>query len=80
MLTGGREKLSKSEKNSRAIVRVGQSINLAVERFAAVGEAMADDNPEIKVDMYDACRDARTAGEYWGWALRHAFSRHSYTC
>ncbi len=41
---------------------MGQSVNLSVERFVAVGEAIADDNPEIRVDMYDACKDARAAG------------------
>lgn len=33
-----------------------------MERFAAVGEAIADDNPEIRNEMYDACKDARAAG------------------
>ena len=28
----------------------------------AVGEAIADDNPEIRADMCDACKDARAAG------------------
>lgn len=37
-------------------------MNFAVERFASVGEAIADDNPEIRNEMYDACKDARTAG------------------
>lgn len=41
---------------------MGQSVNFAVERFASVGEAIADDNPEIRNEMYDACKDARTAG------------------
>lgn len=47
----------------RAIGRVGQSVNLAVERFVTVGETIADDNPEIKADMYEACKDARAAGK-----------------
>lgn len=38
-------------------------MNLAVERFVTVGETIADDNPEIKQDMYDACKEARTAGK-----------------
>lgn len=33
-----------------------------MERFAAVGEAIADDNPEIRAEMYDACKDGRAAG------------------
>lgn len=48
----------------RAIGRVGQAVNLAVERFVTVGETIADDNPDIKQDMYDACKEARGAGEF----------------
>ncbi|XP_055532436.1 alpha-catulin isoform X8 [Wyeomyia smithii] len=51
-----------SERTLRAIGRVGQAVNLAVERFVTVGETIADDNPEIKQDMYDACKEARAAG------------------
>lgn len=47
----------------RAIGRVGQAVNLAVERFVTVGEAIADDNHDIKQDMYDACKEARAAGK-----------------
>jgi len=42
---------------------VGQAVNLAVERFVTVGETIADDNPDIKQDMYEACKEARAAGE-----------------
>lgn len=52
-----------SERTLRAIGRVGQAVNLAVERFVTVGETIADDNPEIKQDMYDACKEARAAGK-----------------
>lgn len=52
-----------SERTLRAIGRVGQAVNLAVERFVTVGEAIADDNHDIKQDMYDACKEARAAGE-----------------
>ncbi|XP_055312138.1 alpha-catulin [Sitodiplosis mosellana] len=51
-----------AERTLRVIDRIGQSVNLAVERFVTVGETIADDNPEIKQDMYDACKEARTAG------------------
>jgi hypothetical protein len=47
----------------RAVARVGQAVNLAVERFVTVGETIADDNPEIKEDMYEACKEARAAGK-----------------
>lgn len=52
-----------SEKALRAIGRVGQSVNLAMERFVAVADKIGDDNPDIKQDMYEACKEARTAGE-----------------
>uniref|UniRef100_A0A182Q8M1 Alpha-catulin n=1 Tax=Anopheles farauti TaxID=69004 RepID=A0A182Q8M1_9DIPT len=55
-----------SEQKMRAIGRVGQAVNLAVERFVTVGETIADDNPEIKQDMYDACKEARAAGKSSG--------------
>ncbi|XP_054166847.1 alpha-catulin-like [Oppia nitens] len=61
-LVNAREKPIKTEKQLKAIVRVGQSVNLSVERFVAVGEAIADDNPEIRAEMCDACKDARAAG------------------
>lgn len=52
-----------SERTLRAIGRVGQAVSLAVERFVTVGETIADDNPEIRQDMYDACKEARAAGK-----------------
>lgn len=59
-LVSAKDKALRSEQAVRA--RVGQAVNLAVERFVSVGEAIADDNIEIKLDMYDACRSARAAG------------------
>lgn len=61
-LVNHREKPIVSSKTCRAVVRVGQAASLAVERFVAVGEAIADDHPEIRQDMYDACREAHMAG------------------
>ncbi|XP_067001929.2 alpha-catulin [Anabrus simplex] len=57
-----RERPLCSERSLRAVARVGQAVNLAVERFVTVGETIADDNPEIKQDMYEACKEARAAG------------------
>ncbi|KAK7872270.1 hypothetical protein R5R35_012118 [Gryllus longicercus] len=57
-----RERPLCSERSLRAVARVGQAVNLAVERFVTVGETIADDNPEIKTDMYEACKEARAAG------------------
>lgn len=62
MGVNGRERmLPRNDKQLRAIVRIGQSVNFAVERFAVVGEALGDDNPEIRAEMYEACKDARQA-------------------
>lgn len=36
-----------------------------MERFVTVGETIADDNPDIKQDMYEACKEARAAGELY---------------
>ncbi|XP_018903579.1 alpha-catulin isoform X2 [Bemisia tabaci] len=61
-LINHRERGYCSERSIRAVARVGQAVNLAVERFVTVGETIADDNPEIKTDMYQACKEARAAG------------------
>ena len=34
----------------------------AIERFVVVGETIADENPDIQPEMYDACQEARIAG------------------
>lgn len=52
-----------SARALRAVARVGQAVNLAVDRFVTVGETIADDNPEIRDDMYDSCKEARSSGE-----------------
>jgi len=54
----------KAERSRRALGRVGRAVQSAVERFVLVGETIADDNPDIKLDMYEACREARNAGNY----------------
>jgi hypothetical protein len=67
-----RERPLCSERSLRAVARVGQAVNLAVERFVTVGETIADDNLEIKDDMYEACKEARAAGKYLS-ELPHLF-------
>lgn len=62
-LISHRERPLCSDRSLRAVARVGQAVNLAVERFVTVGETIADDNPEIKQDMYEACKEARVAGK-----------------
>lgn len=46
------------------MAKVGQAVNLAVERFVTVGETIADDYPEVRQGMYEACKEARQAGKY----------------
>ena len=58
----------KAERSRRALGRVGRAVQAAVERFVLVGETIADDNSDIKLEMYEACREARNAGKtpsYW---------------
>lgn len=70
-----RERPLCSDRNLRAVARVGQAVNLAVERFVTVGETIADDNPEMKEEMYEACKEARVAGElshyFWSSGETH---------
>lgn len=47
-----------------AVAKVGQAVNLAVERFVTVGETIADDYTEVRQGMYEACKEARQAGTY----------------
>lgn len=46
-----------------AIARVGEAVNMAVERFVTVGETIADDYAEVRQGMYEACKEARQAGK-----------------
>ena len=58
-----KEKSKVSEKTLRILVQVGQVVNQAVGNFVSVGESIADENPEIKNEMCEACQEARQAGE-----------------
>ncbi|CAK5113131.1 unnamed protein product [Meloidogyne enterolobii] len=52
ILTGGRPK---SDRALRAALKIGTAVEAAVERFVAVGETIADENPDIQPELYDAC-------------------------
>ncbi|CAB3410886.1 unnamed protein product [Caenorhabditis bovis] len=52
----------KSERAMRAALKVGSAVEAAIERFVCVGETIADENPDIQPEMYDACTEARLAG------------------
>ncbi|XP_074653442.1 alpha-catulin-like isoform X2 [Tubulanus polymorphus] len=62
-LVNARDRPIKSEKTLKALVRVGQAVNLAISRFVTVGESIAEENVEIRNDMCDACKEARISGE-----------------
>ena len=42
--------------------QIGSAVQAAVERFVVVGETIADENPDVQPEMYDACHEARVAG------------------
>ena len=69
-----------TERNAMALLRVGEAVSIAVERFVSVGEAMAYGNPSIKLEMLDACRQATSAGGFLflsqkisSWKINHFF-------
>ncbi|KAM6086887.1 alpha-catulin [Chlamydotis macqueenii] len=62
-LINHKDKPKRSDKTLQAIQRVGQAVNLAVGRFVTVGEAIANENHELKEEMSVACIEARRAGE-----------------
>lgn len=51
-----------SDRAAQALMKVGESLHVAVERFVSVGEKIAYENQMIKTDMLDACKQARVAG------------------
>ncbi|XP_014450681.2 alpha-catulin [Alligator mississippiensis] len=62
-LINHKDKPKRSDKTLQAIQRVGQAVNLAVGRFVTVGEAIANENRELKEEMNIACIEAKRAGE-----------------
>uniref|UniRef100_A0A8C4K6E3 Alpha-catulin n=1 Tax=Dromaius novaehollandiae TaxID=8790 RepID=A0A8C4K6E3_DRONO len=62
-LINHKDKLKRSDKTLQAIQRVGQAVNLAVAKFVTVGEAIANENHELKEEMSVACIEAKRAGE-----------------
>ncbi|XP_032591206.1 alpha-catulin isoform X2 [Drosophila grimshawi] len=42
---------------------IGHSLSISVERFITIGEIIAEENTDIKADMYEAAREARDAGK-----------------
>jgi hypothetical protein len=59
IITGNKPR---SERALRAAMKIGTAVEAAVERFVVVGETIADENPDIQPEMYDACQNARIAG------------------
>ncbi|RNA27100.1 alpha-catulin-like isoform X2 [Brachionus plicatilis] len=52
-----------SERTAKALCKVGETVNLAIERFVSVGESIAYENESIRYEMLEACREARVAGQ-----------------
>lgn len=52
-----------SEQKLVACKRVGQAINMAVDRLVTIGEIIAEGFQDIKADMFDCCKDARDTGK-----------------
>ncbi|XP_063548618.1 alpha-catulin isoform X3 [Cydia strobilella] len=53
---------TRGDASGAAVQRVGAAVCCAVERFVAVGETIADDNPDVRHSMVLACKEARAAG------------------
>lgn len=51
----------KETTSARDMLRVGQALHVSVEKFLALGEGIARDSPEAKLQMFEACKDARLA-------------------
>ncbi|XP_072460463.1 alpha-catulin [Notamacropus eugenii] len=62
-LINHKDKTKWSDKTLQAIQRVGQAVNLAVGRFVTVGEAIANENWDLKEEINIACLEAKQAGE-----------------
>ncbi|XP_044514207.1 alpha-catulin [Gracilinanus agilis] len=62
-LINHKDKTKRSDKTLQAIQRVGQAVNLAVGRFVTVGEAIANENWDLKEEINIACMEAKQAGE-----------------
>uniref|UniRef100_A0A8D0HAW9 Alpha-catulin n=1 Tax=Sphenodon punctatus TaxID=8508 RepID=A0A8D0HAW9_SPHPU len=62
-LINHKDKPKRSDRTLQGIQRVGQAVNLAVGRFVTVGEAIANENRELKEEMSIACTEAKRAGE-----------------
>ncbi|KAI9578901.1 alpha-catulin-like [Glossina fuscipes] len=52
-----------NEQKLLACKRVGQGINMAVDRLMTIGEIIADGHVDIKADMFECCKDARDTGK-----------------
>lgn len=61
-LINHKDNTKKSDKTLQAIQRVGQAVNLAVGRFVKVGEAIANENWDLKEEITIACIEAKQAG------------------
>ncbi|KAM7093429.1 alpha-catulin isoform 3-T3 [Molossus nigricans] len=76
-LINHKDNTKKSDKTLQAIQRVGQAVNLAVGRFVKVGEAIANENWDLKEEINIACIEAKQAGETIAALTDVSSSNHS---
>uniref|UniRef100_A0A1I8QAV1 Alpha-catulin n=1 Tax=Stomoxys calcitrans TaxID=35570 RepID=A0A1I8QAV1_STOCA len=62
-LTTPRHLEMSGEQKLLAYKRVGQAVNMAVDRLVTIGEIIAEGFQDIKGDMFDCCKDARDTGK-----------------
>uniref|UniRef100_A0A6I8P565 Alpha-catulin n=2 Tax=Ornithorhynchus anatinus TaxID=9258 RepID=A0A6I8P565_ORNAN len=62
-LINHKDKPKRSDKTLQAIQQMGQAVNFAVGKFVAVGEAIANENQDLKEEIHIACIEAKRAGE-----------------
>ncbi|XP_058982209.1 alpha-catulin isoform X1 [Musca domestica] len=51
------------EQKLMAYKRVGQAVNMSVDRLVTIGEIIAEGFQDIKGDMFECCKDARDTGK-----------------
>lgn len=52
------------EQKILACKRIGQAINMAVDRLVTIGEIISEGFQDIKADMFECCKDSRDTGIY----------------
>lgn len=54
-----------NEQKLLACKRLGQAINMGVDRLLTIGEIIAEVCSDIKADMFECCKEARETGKFF---------------